>query len=364
MARPPSRPEAARRVCAAMQHHYYLAATDPVYRDNRRALEANTRVARLAPRTSVIRIPVVVHVLYHGDNENLEVSQIESQIDALNRDYRLQNQDQNLIPAPFSPFATDTLVEFALAVRDPRGNPTTGITRTRTSKTVFPYDSSDQHATEKLDQMVKFDGFGKSAWPRDSYLNLWTCNLGGGLLGYAQFPGGAAATDGVVIKNTAFGSTGIAAPPYNLGRTAVHEVGHWLNLLHIWGDDNGGCSGSDMVDDTPNQAGPNFSDVRISSFPHITCNNGPNGDMFMNYMDYVDDDTMVMFSAGQLRRMNATFSGPRALLASSMGLTPVPTPRLEPEAVAGPAMEGRRYVGDERGDRLTKEFDGVSWVPV
>src|SRR5229473_3114357 len=281
MARPPSRPEAARRVCAAMQHHYYLAATDPVYRDNRRALEANTRVARLAPRTSVIRIPVVEHVLYHGDNENL-----------------------------------------------------------------------------------KFDGFGKSAWPRDSYLNLWTCNLGGNLLGYATFPGEPAAIDGVVIKNTAFGSTGIAAPPYNLGRTAVHEVGHWLNLLHIWGDDNGGCRGSDMVDDTPNQAGSNDSSVRISSFPHITCNNGPNGDMFMNYMDYVDDDTMVMFTAGQLRRMNATLSGPRALLASSMGLTPVPTARLEPEAVAAQAMEGRRYVSDERGDRLTMEFDGVSWVPV
>ena len=361
MARAPvSRPR--QRTCAAMEHHFMLAETDPVYRENRRMIETSTRVARLATRTKVIRIPVVVHVLFHTDPENLDVGQIEGQIAALNRDYRLQNADRSSIPAPFRVFAADTLVEFALAVRDPDGNPTTGITRTRTSKTVFPYDSSDQQATKKLDAMVKFDGFGKSAWPSDSYLNLWTCSISGGLLGYAQFPGGAPATDGVVILNSAFGTNGTAAAPYNLGRTAVHEVGHWLNLLHIWGDDGAGCTRSDNVDDTPNQAGSNGSDVRISNFPHITCNNGPNGDMFMNYMDYVDDDTMFMFTAGQLKRMNATLAGPRASLANSMGLTPVETPRLGTEAVAAHSLGGRMVVGDERGVRPEQEFDGVSWV--
>jgi hypothetical protein len=342
-----------------MQNHYFLAETDPVYRENRRIIETNTRVGRVAPRTNVLRIPVVVHVLYHTDQENIELSQIESQIAALNRDYRLRNTDQSEIPAPFRVFATDTLIEFGLAVRDPQDNPTDGITRTRTSKVEFPYNPADRQATKKLDDMIKFEGFGKSAWPRDSYLNLWTCSLGGGLLGYAQFPGGAMATDGVVIRNRAFGSNGIAAPPYNLGRTAVHEVGHWLNLLHIWGDDDGGCGKSDNVDDTPNQSGSNGSDVRMSNFPHISCNNGPNGDMFMNYMDYVDDDTMVMFSAGQLRRMNATLAGPRASLANSTGLTPVHTPRLEAEGVA---VRVPALVGDERGVRPQLEFDGVSWV--
>jgi hypothetical protein len=353
---------AQQRTCAAMPHHYFLAETDPVYRDNRRAIESNTRTARLAARTGVIRIPVVVHVLFHTDQENIEKAQIDSQIAALNRDYRRLNADRNDIPAPFRVFAADTLIEFALAVRDPDGGATNGVTRTRTSKTAFPYDSGDLEATKKLDDMIKFDGFGKSAWPRDSYLNLWTCSLGGNLLGYAQFPGGAPGTDGVVIRNTSFGSNGITAPPYNLGRTAVHEVGHWLNLLHIWGDDGGACSKSDNVDDTPNQAGPNGSDVRIPNFPHITCDNGPNGDMFMNYMDYVDDDTMFMFTAGQLRRMNATLAGPRAALAASQGLTPVTTPRLEPEAVALRALAGERLVGDERGDRPRMVFDGVSWV--
>ncbi len=351
-----------KRTCAVMPHHYFLADTDPTYRDNRRMIESMTKTVRLATRTKIIRIPVVVHVLFHTDDENIEVSQIESQIAALNRDYRLHNTDRSQIPAPFRPFATDTLIEFGLAVRDPEGNATTAITRTRTSKAVFPYDPSDPLATKKLDDMIKFSGFGKAAWPRDSYLNLWTCSLGGGLLGYAQFPGGAAATDGVVIQNRAFGTNGIAAPPYNLGRTAVHEVGHWLNLLHIWGDDDGACSLSDDVSDTPNQAGSNGSDVRISDFPHITCNNGPHGDMFMNYMDYVDDDTMFMFTAGQLKRMNATLAGPRASLSQSAGLTPVDTPALAPETVALATALVRSTVGDEHGDPPTREFDGVRWV--
>ena len=352
-----------RRVCAVMPHHYYLAETDPAYRDNRRAIELTTRTARIAARTTVIRIPVVVHVLHNSDAEDLGQEQIDSQIAALNRDYRMRNEDRDQIPAAFRALAVDTMIEFALAVRDPRGNTTTGVTRTRTSIAEFPYNEGDRDATRKLDEMIKFDGFGKSAWPRNSYLNLWTCNLGGGLLGYAQFPGGPAATDGVVIGNRFLGSTGIARAPFNLGRTGVHEVGHWLNLLHIWGDDNGDCTRSDAVDDTPNQSGPNFSSVRIGNFPRVSCNNGPNGDMFMNYMDYVDDDTMFMFTAGQLRRMNTTLSGPRSSLANSAGLTPVETPLVAgAQPLALTAAVARMPISDERGERPTEEFDGVTWV--
>jgi len=123
------------RTCAAMNHHHMLAQTDSVYRQNRRALESVTlaRVASVA-RTGVIRIPVVVHILYHEDRENIGTDQIESQFVALNRDFRLQNADRSDIPAPFQSLAADTLIEFALAVRDPQGRPTTGITRTQTSK--------------------------------------------------------------------------------------------------------------------------------------------------------------------------------------------------------------------------------------
>ncbi len=258
-----------KRICATMEHHNFLSQTDTVYRQNRRELEVATRTARRSARTTVVRIPVVVHVIYHATQDNLGIEQIQSQIAALNRDFRFQNADRIDIPAAFAPFAIDTLIEFALAVRDPQGNPTAGVTRTQTSKVSFPYDPSDPHATEKLDSMIKFNEFGKSAWPRDSYLNLWTCRITGGLLGYAQFPGGPASTDGVVISNTAFGTGGIAVPPYNLGRTAVHEVGHWLNLLHIWGDDRGGCGSSDNVDDTPNHGDSNGSDIKKSRPPHL-----------------------------------------------------------------------------------------------
>jgi hypothetical protein len=200
------------------------------------------------------------------------------------------------------------MIRFVLAKTDPDGKPTSGITRTKTTVTSFPQDDSVKSgATGGID-----------AWPSDKYLNLWVCALGGGLLGYAQFPGGPAATDGVVILNTAFGSMGTATAPYNLGRTATHEIGHWLNLRHIWGDTED-CSGTDFVDDTPNAQLPNYGKP---IFPHVSCSNGPNGDMFMNYMDYVDDAAMVMFTAGQVIRMQAALAGPRSsILATAQALT-------------------------------------------
>ena len=146
-------------------------------------------------------------------------------------------------------------------------------------------------------------------------LNLWVCTLSGGILGYAQFPGGASATDGVVILNTGFGRTGTAAAPYNLGRTATHEVGHWLNLRHIWGDDGTACTGSDLVSDTPNQAGENYGKP---TYPKVdACTKTSPGVMFMDYMDYTDDAAMFMFSTGQKTRILATFAtgGPRASFA-------------------------------------------------
>lgn len=347
------------RQCAAMSHHNYLAQTDETYQANRRRIEAFSRTARLQPRGNVLRIPVVVHVLYNDEADNISQEQIDSQIDALNRDFRAQNADKADIPDPFKPFAVDTLIEFALARRDPNDQETTGITRTWTSREEFPYNPFDPNSTALLDSLVKHDEFGKAAWPRDRYLNMWVCRIEGGLLGYAQFPGGPAATDGVVINNTAFGTTGIAQAPFDLGRTAVHEVGHFLDLLHIWGDDGGGCFGSDNVPDTPNQAGPNQGpNVTKDSFPLISCNNGPHGDMFMNYMDYVNDDTMVMFTAGQLARMNAVFAGPRKALAESDALEPVATEQM---MVSG-TERGVASLQSEVGDKVEKRYDGVTWI--
>ena len=148
-------------------------------------------------------------------------------------------------------------------------------------------------------------------------MNLWVCKLGGGLLGYAAFPGGAANVDGVVITYTAFGNTGTAAAPFDKGRTATHEIGHWLDLRHIWGDDcpsGDQCAGSDSVADTPNQE---CSNAGCPTFPKISCANDPDGDLFMNYMDYTDDACMFMFTSGQSVRMDAALDGARLPIQTS-----------------------------------------------
>lgn len=299
-------PRPKRRTCGAMVLHNLLLEQHPQYRMALARLETATR-ARIAmaapPVFEPVTIPVVAHVVHSNDRDNISDQQIASQIDSLNLDYRANNSDKSRTPPVWSSFVADPKIQFALARRDPNGAPTDGVTRTRTTRPSFGPDDS-----------VKFTQTGGiDAWPSDRYLNFWVCALGGGLLGYAQFPGGPPDTDGVVILNTAFGANGIATAPFNRGRTATHEVGHWLNLRHIWGDTED-CSGSDLVNDTPTQELPNYG---APSFPHVSCGNGPNGDMFMNYMDYVDDEAMVMFTPGQVARMQATLQGPRAALAQN-----------------------------------------------
>ena len=316
---PQAQPDASltpsQRACGTMPVHHRLLRTNPEYMRARVASEnyhhesLQRRALGLAQgRVGVTTIPVVVHVVFNTAAQNISDAQIQSQIAVLNRDYRLKNSDVPSIPPPFKPLATDARIEFTLAATDPNGNPTNGITRTQTTHASFSDDDGIKSAATG----------GVDPWPDNKYLNIWTAprltSAQGDLLGYAQFPGGPAATDGVVILHTAFGTTGTAAAPFNLGRTATHEIGHWLNLRHIWGDDGNGCNGSDFVNDTPNQAGPNFGKP---AFPHVTCNNGPNGDMFMNYMDYVDDAAMFMFTGGQVDRMQASLDGDRGSIGTT-----------------------------------------------
>ncbi|QXJ26604.1 zinc metalloprotease [Actinomadura graeca] len=295
-----------------------------------RALQYETG-RRSAVRNEVLTIPVVVHVVHNPAHpeQNVGDAQVHSQIDVLNRDFRAANADVSQVPEVWRPLVADARIEFALATRDPLGNPTEGITRIETDRDGF--DTSD---TVKAAETG-----GADPWPSDQFLNLWVCQLQGGLLGYAQFPGGPPQTDGVVILHTAFGTTGCAASPFDGGRTATHEIGHWLDLLHIWGDDDGACSNDDRVGDTPNQASSNTGKP---AFPHVTCDNGPNGDMFMNYMDYVDDEAMFMFTRGQSERMDACLEGARAsfVVAHQVGTAKAPAaaPAAEaPSEAAAPA---------------------------
>ena len=291
-----------RRQCAAMQEYERLLEESPSFRTNQRRAEESISRALMSGEASrvtrrLITIPTVVHVVYKKPTENISDSQIRSQITALNNDFRATNPDVSKVPTPWQGLVADAKIKFQLATTDPDGKKTKGVVRVETDRNSFgPGDS------------VKRAGHGGSAaWPSDQYLNIWVCNLRGGLLGYAQFPGGPKQTDGVVVTHSAFGTEGTATAPFNLGRTLTHEVGHWLNLRHIWGDTQD-CSGSDRVADTPNCLGPNMGKP---TFPTVSCNNGPNGDMFVNYMDYVDDAAMFMFTAGQVARMNACLAGPR-----------------------------------------------------
>ncbi|MBU2670592.1 zinc metalloprotease [Actinoplanes bogorensis] len=298
----------ARRRCGSEDVHRRLLNESLNYRLNRSAIEnlafAFATGEEQPTRAEVVTVPVVVHVVYATDEQNVSEEQIDSQIAVLNEDFRATNADVKGVPPVWQGLVADARLEFRRATVDPDGNPTTGVTRRQTDAGAF----SDNDA-------VKFAAQGGTdAWPADRYLNLWVCRLSGGLLGYAQFPGGPPATDGVVITYTGFGTIGTAAAPFDLGRTTTHEIGHWLNLFHIGGDDGTGCSGSDYVADTPNQAGQNFG---TPAFPSITCNNGPNGDMFMNYMDYTDDVAMFMFTHGQILRVEACLAGPRQSLQTA-----------------------------------------------
>ena len=329
----------AHRECATMEVLDRQLAADPGLATRLQAIDqqatayAARKAANPALRTSsgiIVTIPVVVHVLYNTASQNITDAQVQSQIDVMNADYHKLNGDLSKVPAAFASLVGDAGVQFVLAKQDPSGKATTGIIHKSTTATSF--DSSDK---------MKYSSTGgDDAWPAGSYLNMWSCNLGGGLLGYAQFPGGAAATDGVAILYSAFGTGGSAVAPYGLGRTATHEVGHWLNLRHIWGDAR--C-GNDQVSDTPTQQTSNYG---CPTFPHVTCSNGASGDMFMNYMDYTDDACMYMFSSGQGDRMDALFAsgGSRvSLVASTGGLapgtTPTPTPTPTP-TVAYCASQG------------------------
>ena len=300
----------AQRQCASSTYTDQQKSLDPSFANRLNQVESFiTTQSRLARENgqqapSVIVIPVVVHVMYKTASQNITDEQVKSQLDALNRDFRRTNADTVNTPARFKSVAADVQIEFQLATADPNGRATSGIIRKHTNVTYW-----------STDDKIKFSSQGgDDAWDSRYYLNLWTGDLMT-LLGYSSLPGCSAEKDGVVINYTAFGTINVSGP-YNLGRTATHEVGHWLGLKHIWGDS---YCGDDLVDDTPVQG--NYTTGCPSTFIS-TCNNGPLGDMYMNYMDFTNDACMNLFTEGQKQRMLTLFKsgGPRNLLLSSTGL--------------------------------------------
>jgi hypothetical protein len=282
---------------------------------------------------SVFNIPVIVHVIHNNEavnginattGNNLNAAQIIDQINILNKDFNGTNSDTNLIPQVFKPSFAKLQVNFCLAVVNPTGGVLAepGIDRiNRVAKgwTVTPYSQTYINATVKPN----------SIWDPNRYLNIWVCPLSNNLLGYATFPNpgtsglsgltgsfGSMTTDGIVNLNTAFGSIGTAQfGTYNKGRTATHEVGHWIGLRHIWGD---GTCATDYCNDTPPAQNSNFG---CPSFPFKlgTCTGNTSGEMTMNFMDYTNDACMYMFTADQKIRAQLIMSNStmRAALATS-----------------------------------------------
>lgn len=250
---------------------------------------------------SVITIPVVVHVLYNTAQQNISDAQIQAQIATLTQDFRRTNADRSQTLSAFRPIAADCGIQFCLATVTPAGAPTTGITR--------KYTTTTQYFTA-----MKYTALGgQDAWNTTEYLNIWVGNIAY-YMGYSSFPSSAGQpTDGIVIGYQYFRGG---------NRVLTHEAGHYLNCYHIWGDDNGACTGTDYCDDTPNAANANYA-CNLSLRTCGTLN------MVQNYMDYTASSCQNLFTAGQRARMRALFiaGGARHTLPTTTGCaatTPAP----------------------------------------
>ena len=313
------------RGCATMKYKEMEEKLDPSIKEIRKKIEEEARIfienQTINPIAqkgrAVITIPVVFHVVHNTATpaENVSDACIMAQLKVINDDYRKLNTDwTNVTQTGWNALVADCEIEFCLAVRDPGNNPTTGITRTSTTATDFPYAGNK----------VKFTAQGgKDVWDRNKYFNIWVCDLEDGILGYAQFPGGSAVTDGLVIDyKYMMSSQGCGTVPYDKGRTSTHELGHCFGLKHVWGDDED-CSESDDVSDTPDQEIEHYDCFPAGSFQTDACSGDDPGTMWMNYMDYTNDACMYMFTAGQKAVINATMNGVRASLKTSNGCTPL-----------------------------------------
>ncbi len=272
-------------------------------------------------------IPVVVHVVHNGESvgsgRNISLAQIQSQIDVLNEDYRKKSGTPGYNS---NPVGADTKIEFVLAKRTPSGASSNGVDRVDRNSNGW---SAPPYTTSYVDAVIKPATY----WDPNQYFNIWVTDLSGGILGYAQFPSysslagfdcdeGAASTDGVVIGYQYFGSSDkgtfpVLSPPYDKGRTATHEVGHWLGLRHIWGDGN--CSVDDFCGDTPWAAAANYGCPTGT----ISCSST---DMIENYMDYTNDTCMNIFTLDQTTRMRTVLENcirRNSLLTSPALTTPV-----------------------------------------
>ncbi len=282
------------RNCGTSEHMAKAIAKNPKYKNTKDAIEKQVKQYETdlengaKQSNTTFTIPVVVHVIYKDKKDNISKEQIQSQIDVLNQDFSKKNTDAGQVPKSFSSLVADAGIQFKLDKVN------------RVSTKVDRWNGDDMKSSKKG---------GADAIDPKTKLNIWVCKIaldrGQEILGFAYFPGTVnSKIDGAVIQPQFFGTTGTVSAPFNKGRTGTHEIGHWLNLEHMWGPDATNnqkqCDLDDAVADTPNTGGPNFG---CPTFPTKSCKTT---DMTMNYMDYVDDKCMYMFSKGQSSRMRST----------------------------------------------------------
>jgi len=309
--------------CGADEHQAVLDAAHPELAAQRQAFDS--RIASMvenntqAKTSLIVYIPVVFHVIYANAAQNIPDAKIYEQLDVLNKDYSRTNVDATNTRSQFLSVAANTQIQFCLAQQTPAGAPTTGIVRV--SSPTFP---SNPHTLSP-------------EWNHLKYLNIYIGNLGSGLLGYSNLPPGSTGNDHAVILYSAVGGPNNpgTATPYHLGRTATHEIGHWLNLNHTFNNGCGGTTanncttGGDRVCDTPPVSSSTFNCpasnpntcTEINPFPPPYTMDMV--DMFENYMDYTDDGCMNVFTEGQSTRMNDAITQLRSGLLTSQGCVPV-----------------------------------------
>lgn len=272
--------------------------------------------------TAIVTIPVVFHIVLTqaqvtqlGDDAGI-LDRIVAQIDVLNADFAKLNSDTNLIPAAFKPIAAASNIRFGAAHRKADGSSTHGYDISIITSNTTNIDQGGTAGSGYFGSDAKYAATGGApAWDPAKYINVWVINPNAsGILGLTMskdlvttygFPTGEM---GVCLNYAVFGKrispTQYFLPSLDKGRTLTHEMGHFFELSHVWGDDPGCPPGTpdDGISDTPPQADENYG---CPVFPNISCSNGPNGDMFMDYMDYVNDACMQMFTQGQVNVMNA-----------------------------------------------------------
>ncbi len=306
------------RGCGTESYHADKMLNDPGYAASfarvQQQVDDYLRNHSIERSQMVVDIPVVFHVVYSTAAQNISTARILEQLDVLNQDFHRMNPDSVNTPAPFQVCAVSTGINFCLAVQDPNGQSTTGILTIPTTVTSFTQNDA-----------VKFTGMGgHDAWNTSEYMNIWICNMATGN-GYSSYPGGNAALDGIVLDfETVGGPTNPGTvPPFHLGRNLTHMTGHYLNLAHLTIN----CDSILADYCQPVQQSIPFG---CPTFPSISCNNGPNGDMFMNYMQYVDDNCMNLFNNFQSARMMVTMSMLRSSLSGSVGCDPVGISEINP----------------------------------